>query len=102
MKNDKKVYIQLRNFQQVGERIEVYYERLLKLVNYLQVKTTNVFLITIFKVGLQPYLRLATSMTKDTLIKHKEVAIICEESGLIITNYNALIIQPKPNRLHSP
>jgi hypothetical protein len=32
-------------------------------------------------------------MTKDTLIKHKEVAIICEESGSVIANYNALIIE---------
>jgi hypothetical protein len=65
-------------------------------VNYLQVKNTNVFLIIIFRVGLQPYLGLTTtSMTKDILIKHKEVAIICEESGPIITNYCALIIQPK-------
>jgi hypothetical protein len=34
-------------------------------------------------------------MTIDTQIKHKEATMICEESGLVITNYNALIIQPK-------
>jgi hypothetical protein len=27
------------------------------------------------------------------MIKHKEVVVICEESGLIIANYNALIAQ---------
>ncbi len=33
-------------------------------------------------------------MTRNTLIKHKEAIIICEESGLIITNiYNALPTQ---------
>jgi hypothetical protein len=33
-------------------------------------------------------------MTRDTMIKHKEILVTCEESGLVITNYNALIIQP--------
>jgi hypothetical protein len=40
-------------------------------VNCLQVKATNVFLTIIFRVGLQPYLRLAiVGMTRNTLIKH--------------------------------
>jgi len=39
-------------------------------------------------------------MVKDTFIKHKEVAIICEESELIIANYNALITHPKSNWLY--
>jgi hypothetical protein len=97
MKNNKEVYMQLKNLQQkIGEHVEAYYEHLLKLANYLQVKATNVFLTTIFKAGLQPYLILATtSMVRNTFIKHKEVAIMCEESGLIITNYNALITHPK-------
>jgi hypothetical protein len=96
MNNDEEVYMQLRNFQQqVGERIKVYYKCLLKLVNYLQMKAINVFLTSIFRTSLQPYLRLVTaSMTKNTLIKHKEIVIICEESGLVIANYNILIIQP--------
>jgi mannitol/fructose-specific phosphotransferase system IIA component (Ntr-type) len=34
-------------------------------------------------------------VVKDTVIKHKEVAVIFEESGPIIANYNALIIHPK-------
>jgi hypothetical protein len=34
-------------------------------------------------------------MAKDTFIKHKEVTVICEESGPIIANYNALITHPK-------
>jgi hypothetical protein len=48
-----KIYMQLKNFhQQVGEWVEVYYECLLKLVNCLQVKTSDVFLTTIFKASL--------------------------------------------------
>jgi hypothetical protein len=34
-------------------------------------------------------------MIRDTLIKHKEVVVIYEESGPIVANYNALIIQLK-------
>jgi hypothetical protein len=59
-------------------------------------QATNGFLMTIFKAGLQPYFRLATTgMSRDTLIKHKEVVIICEESGPVIANYNTLITQPE-------
>lgn len=32
-------------------------------------------------------------MTRNTLIKHNESTMINEKSGLIIVNYNALIIQ---------
>ncbi len=87
MKNDEKVYMQLRNLQQqVGKWVKVYYECLLKLANCLQVKATDVFLTTIFKTHLQPYFRLATTcMMRYTLIKHKEITMICEENGLVIT-----------------
>jgi len=34
-----------------------------------------------------------TCMTRNTLIEHKETIVICEESGLIIANYNDLITQ---------
>jgi hypothetical protein len=83
VKNEKEVYMQLKNLQQqVGEWVEFYYERLLKLANYLQVKATNVFLTSIFITCLQPYLRLAiVSMAKNTLIKHEEAAMICKENG---------------------
>lgn len=58
-------------------------------------KAINFFLTTIFRTGLQPYLKLATAgMTRNTLIKHKELVVICEESRLVITNYDTLIIQP--------
>jgi hypothetical protein len=47
-----------------NERVEVYYERLLKLANSLQHKATNNFLTTIFIFGLQPYLRVAITDMK--------------------------------------
>jgi hypothetical protein len=83
----------LKNLQQqVGERIEVYYECLLKLTNYLHVKTTYVFFTTIFKTGLLPYLTLTIGGVKrDTLMEHKEATIVCEESGHISLNYNDLL-----------
>jgi len=60
--------------QQTVECVEVYYEHLLKLTNCLQVRATNVFLTTVFKVSLLPYLSLATvGMKGNTLIEHKEV-----------------------------
>jgi hypothetical protein len=36
-------------------------------------------------------------MKKDTLIEHKEIAIVCEESGHTNLNYNGLLITPKAN-----
>jgi len=55
-----------------------------------------VFLTTIFIAHLQPYLTLSTiGMVRDTIMKHKEIAIIYEESGSVIINYNALISHPK-------
>jgi hypothetical protein len=50
------------------ERVEVYYEKLLKLANSLQHKTTYNFLTTIFRSRVQPYLRVATTgMKRKTL-----------------------------------
>ncbi len=68
----------------------------------MQVKAIDVFFITIFIVDLQPYLRLTTCMARDTFIKHKEVVVICEESGSIITNYNTSINQPKSKPVGKP
>jgi hypothetical protein len=33
-------------------------------------------------------------MNRDTLIEHKETAIVCEESGPISSSYNALLTTP--------
>jgi hypothetical protein len=67
------------------------------------VKVTDVFLIVIFKASLQPYFKLATTrMARNTLIKHNEVVVICEENGIIIANYNALIIQLESKLVAQP
>jgi hypothetical protein len=63
-----------------NDRMEVYYERLLKLANSFQYKTTNSFLTIIVRFGLQPYLHVAiTSMKRETLQHHKEATLVCEE-----------------------
>jgi hypothetical protein len=47
----------------------------------------DVFLSTVFKAGLLPYLRLTiTNMKRNTLIKHKEVVVVCEENGPVNLN----------------
>jgi hypothetical protein len=48
-----------------NERVEVYYERLLKLVNSLQQKTTNNFLTAVFIAGLQPHMCVALIGMKE-------------------------------------
>jgi len=51
-----------------NERVEFYYERLLKLANSFQHRTIDSFLTTIFRFGLQPYLHVATiGMKRETL-----------------------------------
>jgi hypothetical protein len=58
--NDEQVYLQLKNMkQEKNERVEAYYEKLLKLAKSLQHKITNSFLIIIFKYILQPYMCVA-------------------------------------------
>jgi hypothetical protein len=93
VKNNEEVYIQLHNIkQQTTKCVEVYYEHLLKLVNCLHVRAIYVFLTTIFRASLLPYLKLAIAGMKiNTLIKHKEVTILCEESGLVSLSYNVLL-----------
>ncbi len=104
VKNNEEVFMQLRNIQhQTNEHVKVYYEHLLKLVNCLHVKTTNVLLTTIFKASLLPYLKITTiDMKRDTLIEHKEVAIVCEESGHVNLSYNVLLPTPKFNVIVKP
>jgi hypothetical protein len=41
-------------------------------------------------------------MTKDSLVKHKEVVLICEENGLVMANYNVLIIHPESKLIAQP
>jgi hypothetical protein len=85
--------MQLCNIQQQNAKhVEVYYEHLLKLINCLQVGATYVFLTTIFRASLLPYLRFATtSMKRNTLIEHKKVVVVCEENEPINLSYNVLL-----------
>jgi hypothetical protein len=54
--------------QEKNERVEVYYERLLKLANNLQHRTIDSFLNIVFRSKLQSYLCVATiGMKKKTL-----------------------------------
>jgi hypothetical protein len=64
--------------QEKNEIVEVYCERLLKLANSFQHKTTYSFLTTIFKSKLQPYFHVTTSMKRVTLQQHKETTLVCE------------------------
>jgi hypothetical protein len=90
VKNNEEAYMQ----QQTTERVEVYYERLLKLTSCLQVKTTYVFLTIIFMTSLLPYLRLSTTCLKrNNFIEHKEV-VVCEKIGPVNLSYNVLLITP--------
>jgi hypothetical protein len=53
IQNDEQIYLELKNMKQKEiERVEIYYERIQKLVHGLQVPTTNNLLITVFRVGL--------------------------------------------------
>jgi hypothetical protein len=57
VQNDEQVYMQLTNIKhEKNERVDFYYDRLLKLANNLQYMTTYNFLTTIFKSKLQSYL----------------------------------------------
>jgi hypothetical protein len=89
--------MQLRDIQQqIADHVEVYDECLLKLAKCLHVITTNVFITIFFKAILLPYLRLTTAdMRRNTLIEHKEVVVVCEESGPISLNYNVLLTTPE-------
>jgi hypothetical protein len=79
--------------QEKTERVEVYYERLLKLVDNLQHKTTNNFLTIIFKYGLQPNLHVTIVSTKrKTLQQHKEVVLVCEKGIYEVKVINNLLI----------
>ncbi len=49
-------------------RVEVYYERIQKLVHGLQIPTINSFITIVFRANLQSYFRIATTgMKRSTL-----------------------------------
>jgi hypothetical protein len=64
-----------------NEKVEVYYECILKLANFLQHQANNKLLTIFFQVGLQPYLWITIGgMKRDTLFEHNEAIVTCEES----------------------
>jgi hypothetical protein len=54
---------------------------------------TNIFLTGSFLNRFATIPKVGNDMEKATLIKHKKVVMICEESGLVIAKYNALFTQ---------
>jgi hypothetical protein len=63
------------------EKVEVYYEHILKLANYFQHQTYDNLLTIFFWTCLQPYFWIAkVEMKWDTLFEHKKDVVICEES----------------------
>jgi hypothetical protein len=78
--NDKQIYMELKNMkQEETEKVEVYYERIQKLAHGLQALTTNNFLTTMFRVGLQSYLKIAIArMKQSTLQQHNTTEMLCE------------------------
>jgi hypothetical protein len=90
---DKQVYMALRVIKQGGdEKVEVNYKCILKLANYFHHQINDNLQITFFRTSLQPYLRITTvGMKRDTLFKHKEATITCEESMGDINEYWKLL-----------
>jgi hypothetical protein len=73
--------------------VEVYYERIQKLVHGLQVPTINNFLTIVFRAGLQSYFIITTSgMKRSILEEHKKATMLCEEGMTIIEAKNAPLI----------
>jgi hypothetical protein len=69
--------------QEKNEKVEVYYERLLKLADSLQHRTTNGFLTTIFKYRLQPYLHVAiVSMKRKNLHNIRKQLLLVKKGFL--------------------
>jgi adenosine deaminase len=62
--------MELKNMKQEEiKRMEVYYERIKKLAHGLQVSTIDNFLITMFRAGLQPYFKIATTRMKRSTLQ---------------------------------
>ena len=97
--SEEKAYKQLHQLiQQPRKKIEVYYERLMKIANLLEMKHDDHSFITYFRLGLLPHLKIATvGMARSTLRQQLQFALQVEE-GLSESNY----IQPGPQNHWSP
>ncbi len=76
------MYVALRVIKQViNKKVEVYYERILKLANYLNHKVDNNLFMTLFQAGLVPNLWVTNiRMKRDTLFLHKKTTMTYEKS----------------------
>ncbi len=89
--------------QEEIERVQVYYERIQKLVHGLQILTTYSLFTIVFRAGLQSYLKIATiRMKQSTLQQHKRVAMLCEKKMTITKVRNALLIPQNPKQATPP
>jgi hypothetical protein len=84
--------MELKNMkQEETKKVEVYNERIQKLVHGLQIPTIINFLTTMFKVGLQSHLKITiVGMKQSTLQQHKEATMLCEEGVTTIEARSAL------------
>ncbi len=73
--------------------MEVYHERIQKLVHGLQVPTTYNFLIIVFRTNLQSYLKIVSvGMKLSTLQQNKEAMMLCEERMTIVETRSTLSV----------
>ncbi len=94
--NDEQIYMELKNIkQEETKKVEVYYEWIQNLAHGLQILTTNSFLTTLFKVGLQSYFIIATTrMKQSTLKQNKEAAMLCEK-GITTAKVRSALLVPQ-------
>ncbi len=82
--------------------MEVYYEQFQKLALGLQIPTIDSFLTTVFKAGLQSYLKIVIAgMKRSTLQQHKEAAMLFEE-GITIIEAKSVISIPQNTKQVTP
>jgi negative regulator of genetic competence, sporulation and motility len=86
--------MELKNIkQEETAKVEVYYERIQKLAHGLQALKTNNFLTTMFKMGLQSYLKIVIArMKRSTLQQHNEAKMLCEIGMTTIEARSALSV----------
>ncbi len=72
--------------------MEVFYERIQKLAHGLQILTIDNFLTTMFRAGLQSYLRIVITRMKRSTLHHEEATMLCEKGMTIIEARSALLV----------
>jgi len=94
IQNDEQIYMELKNIkQEETKKVEVYYEWIQKLAHGLQILTTNSFLTTMFRAGLQSYFIITTTRMKVINTKqHKEAAMLSEEGMTTAKVRSALLV----------